>query len=271
MRCLIILLLFSIVSIASSAQKVLEQGMCHCGVTGDGYSTGLSGVDSGYIKPYIPSGATIKKAYLFTYRIGFPINAPITLNGGIFKFDTTNSISTVGHSNSYATPIQLYYKDITNDIDTATVDSFKVEIPQQTSTHINWSWFTTYLWILYERPGLANSNYAILINDKDLIGYEKYHVDSLNPIDTNYPTGFAIYLDRIGSGIAGNYNTLLSVNNNVIGRLRKADINSINKMYSGIKGSFYYENNNLYGLQDDTSDNIMEGSDGLANISQVGS
>jgi hypothetical protein len=58
---------------------------------------------------------------------------------------------------------------------------------------------------------------------------------------------------------------LTSIDNNNIGLIGGSDQSNFNWDW-GVRGHFYYENKQLFGLDDDTPDNIMANSDALADI-----
>src|SRR5690606_21620934 len=101
------------------------------------------GVGSGTLNLDIEPGSTIKKAYLFTYRIGYPPTTPIIINAIPYVFDTTNTIMDVTHS-PFSSPIKLFYYDFTNDLNSSITSTFNVTIPSQSGLPINWGYWTTF-------------------------------------------------------------------------------------------------------------------------------
>ncbi|PWH85881.1 hypothetical protein [Brumimicrobium oceani] len=62
----------------------------------------------------------------------------------------------------------------------------------------------------------------------------------------------------------------VSVNSNSIGLIGGSEFNTINTPCSSPSGNFYYENNTLHGLTDDTPDSLMMGTDAIADIKNYG-
>src|SRR5690554_8213661 len=94
-----------------------------------------------------------------------------------------------------------------------------------------------------------------------MIHYEQnYATTNLNPINTGHPVGLAVYTDRLGNDNDGSY---IYVENNLLGLLKGTD--QVNNAWggAGVKGHIYYQNNQLYGLDDDVRNNTMGASDGL--------
>jgi gliding motility-associated-like protein len=174
----------------------------------------------------------------------------------------------VEHIFSYATPIKLYYQDITSLINTASTNNTITILPP-TSTHINWGYWSFFIYVIYENPTLPTTSYTILINDKKLIGNEIYVVNNLMPINISNPVSFSLYQDRSGAITPETLapNTYVYFNNQLLGTVGGSD--NVNQLWNvaGVKGHFYYQNNQLFGLDDDTPDAVMNGTDGLADVS----
>jgi gliding motility-associated-like protein len=261
-----LILFFSIVitlPYKAECQLIFEQDIVKGGVTAAGFST-ARGSGSGSFDIYIEPGSTIKKAYLFTYSLGSPPNAIFFLNNVHHEFEETSYIMNVKHKNSFASPVKLYFKDITSEINPNLLN-YDVIIPFQGGLPINWGYWTVFLYVVYENSSLSNTSYNILINNKDLLGYEDYSIFNLNSILPNTPFGFSIYTDRSGS--LGQENNEIYINSNLIGINGGTDNVNSQFTFGGVKGHFYYQNNQLFGLDDDIPNNTMSGSDGLADIS----
>lgn len=257
-------LVFLIKTSTLNAQVLFYQDVFYGGVTAGGFSTG-TGQGSGTLNLYIEPGSTVRKAYLFTYRIGYPPPVPITVNGTPYWFDTTNILMNVQHLSQYGRPVQLYYFDITNDLNTSITSTFLVDIPNQFGLPPNWAYCTAYLYILYENPSLSKVSTCLFINDKNFFGQENYNFSGMNPIDNAFPAGLGLYTDR--ACVDSLDGSMVNLNSNYIGTIGNPD--AVNSLYgcSGTKGHFYYQNNALYGLDDDTPDNVVGGSDGLVDYS----
>lgn len=158
-----------------NAQILFEQDIVQGGVTAGGFSTGM-GLGSGSFSLYFEPGSTIKKAYLFTYRIGYPPSVPIIINSKPNLFDTTNLLIQVNHKAIVASPVHLYYYDYTDSLKASPTSTFDVTIPNQFDLPINWGYWTITLFVVYENPSLSFTNYSIFINDKNYIGNENYLV-----------------------------------------------------------------------------------------------
>ncbi|MFN3341373.1 MAG: gliding motility-associated C-terminal domain-containing protein [Flavobacteriales bacterium] len=259
----IIVFIFLIKSSTLNAQVLFYQDVFYGGVTAGGFSTG-QGQGLGTLNLYIEPGSTIRKAFLFTYRIGYPPPVPITVNGTPYWFDTTNILMNVLHLNSYASPIQLYYLDITDDLNASITSTFSIDIPNQFGLPINWAYCTAYLYILYENPLLSKVSTCLFVNDKNFYGQESYNFTGMNPINNSFPAGLGLNTDR--AGIDTLDGSLVDINSNFIGLIGGTDTN--NWQYNGgVRGHFYYQNNTLLGLDDDTPDNVVGGADGLVDYS----
>jgi len=250
---------------SGQAQIIFDQGVVKGGVTAAGFSTGL-GFGSGQFQLQIEDGSTIQKAYLFTYRIGFAPSVDFILNDVSHSIDTTNLISSVSHTNPFATPINIYYKDISDYLDSNT-QNFQVTIPNQFGLPINWGYWTLFLFVVYENLNMENSAYSIIINDKDFEGNEFYQLENLNPINSTLPVGFSTYSDRNGDGIQ--LSNQVYFNEFLLGIIGGSDNVNNSWNYAGVKGHFSYYNNSIFGLDDDVPNETMTGSDGLADVSNL--
>jgi hypothetical protein len=248
------------------AQFVFEQDIVQGGITAAGFSTG-QGSGSGNFDIYIEPGSTIKKAYVFSYTQRNPPPAFFTLNDLNFAFDTIGVIMNVSYYSPpwpSASPSRLYYKEITNEINPEATN-YNVTIPFQPNLPINAGFWTLFLIVVYEHPDLSPAAYSIFINDQDLIGNESYEVNGSNPINSEIPVGFSLYTDRSGSGFSADKEVYF--NSNLLGIVGGSDNVNWQWNFGGVKGHFYYQNNQLFGLDDDVANNTMSGTDGLADVS----
>ncbi|MEM3063586.1 MAG: hypothetical protein QW303_08620 [Nitrososphaerota archaeon] len=261
------------------SQTLFHQDIFYGGVTAGGVSTGIGAMfpgDTVSMPLYIEPGSSIRKAYLFTYEVGYPpFSQTIFINGSGFTFDSTcNKIMTVNHANFVFTPIRLYYKDITNYLNSNLTDTFDIYFPYTQIPNppppnsLGWGWYTAFIYIEYDNSSLQKVASSIWINDKDFDYIQStvpYQMSGMNQIDNNFPVGLSLFTDRIDD----NNRINVFFNNNFLGKISYPD--SINNQWygSGVKGHFYYQNNTLYGLDDDTANTTMNNSDGLVDISSL--
>ena len=250
-------------TLLSNAQILFYQDLCNCGVTGAGFSTAL-GSGNGNFNVYIEPGSTIKKAWLFAQRIGISDSVGIIINGIDYNFNFQNQVTT----NYYAIGgnSAIHAIDVTNYINPS-VTSYNVIIPPQINIHPNSKYRAVYLWIQYEKAILPMMNSVILLNDFDLNNnIINYQASNLTPININNPVGFSIYTDNLGDTLLpdGSY---IYIYNDLLGLIGGSDASSNLWTHAGVRGHFYYQNDSLFGLDDDTPDSLMAASDGLADIS----
>lgn len=267
MRLVIIYIhLFFLSGIATTfhAQITFHQDIFNGGVTVGGFSTGM-GAGSGTVQLYIEPGSTIRQAYLFTYSIGFPPPASILINNVPFVFDSSNEVISVAHVNEYASPVKIHYKNITDFINPITT-SLDITIEDQFGLPINTGWWTALLYVEYDNPELPLVSTALYLNDKNYSGYENYTMGNLNPINTDYPVALGVFIDRACDIVHDG--TIVTLNDTIpLGTIGSSDSSSLAWTCAGAKGNFYFQNNTLYGLEDDTADSLMHETDALADIS----
>ena len=81
---LIIITTFSLCVFRAYSQQIIHQDICNCGVTGAGFSAGTR-TGAGSFDIFIEPGSTVKKAFTFSYKIGFPPPATFIFNRNPFE------------------------------------------------------------------------------------------------------------------------------------------------------------------------------------------
>ena len=247
------------------SQNLFHQDLFYGGVTSGGFSTGL-GSGSGILNLHIEPGSTIRNAFLFTYRQGYPPSVPIIVNDISYFPDTNTCLMTAIHQESQlANPIKLYYSDIKSELSANPTSVFNITIPNQNGIHAGWGWFGAYIYIEYENQNLSKVASSIWINNEDYDGFANYLMSGMNKVNTSKPVGLSLMLDRACN--ATNDATIVNLNNNILGAIGFPDNVNGNCPCSGSKGHFYYQNDTLNALDDDSADALMSGSDALADIS----
>lgn len=248
------------------AQRLFHQDVFYGGVAAGGFSMQSNGVLPLYIEP----GSSIRNAYLFVYCQGYS-HGPILINGTSYAYDTLNCIMTVDYIGSGIwvnwNPIRLFYRDITADLNASMASTFNITLPWLTGGVDNTGPSSVFIYIEYENHSLPKTASSIWVNDLDLRGYEEYFMSGMNPINTAYPVGLSVMIDRAGSKKQDG--TSVYVNNTKLGTIGGADAVNYKHPWGGTKGHFYYQNNTLFGLDDDTPDNTMDSTDALADISDL--
>ncbi len=93
--------------------------------------------------------------------------------------------------------------------------------------------------------------------------FMNYNFPSLNRIDTLQEIGFTFMgLHFCNTSYDGSY---VQINNIPIGLVGGTE-SAMEYGCSGVRGAFYYENNQLFGLDNDTPDSLMSELDALCNI-----
>ncbi len=244
-------------------QILFQQDVFRGGVTGGGFSTGM-GVGSGIVQLYIEPGSEIRRAYIIAFSSGENATGSILINNIEYQFNAINNLSNVSHTSIFSSPIGTYIVDFTDDLLSAQTSTFFIEVPFQIGMPFK-GVFAPYIYIQYENLTLPEVCSVMLLNNHQLTGDENYNVNNINHFNTNFPVGFSLYTDRTGSGFVPNEDVFF--NSNFLGVLGGSD--NVNSFWNfgGVKGHFYYQNNQLFGLDDDTPDAFMSGTDGLADVS----
>jgi gliding motility-associated-like protein len=265
MKQLIILFvgILLLIPFSSKSQFVLYRDIVKGGVTYAGGSTG-GGWGTFYFDAVIPTGSTIHKAFLICFALGEPENITITLNNKDYNLNpssiaTTNFVSAPEHFNPY-TPSSINVIDVTPDI-IPTISEYEITVPPQVPGSNLYSSF--YLCIIYNNPVLTETATEIILNKQNVSSLISYTLTGLNPVSNNFDVGFS-FLGLAFCYIPGD-GSYVHVNGTNLGLTGGNDYNSPG-FCSGVQGHFYYYNNTLYGLGDDTANATMNGTDALANI-----
>jgi gliding motility-associated-like protein len=252
-------------SIVSYSQQLFYQDVFYGGVTGGGFSSGVGDGASGQIIVNIDPTSTIKKAYLFCNRYGDTQPVNVTLNSNSYNFNSSNQIG--NNFLTFTSPIDtiicaIHAIDVTNNINPL-VNTYNISYPNQI-TNLSDKYGAFYLLVVYENLTLPRITVSVTLNEKDMASSVSYQITNLLPIDSSNPVGLAIHSDILWNTPTDGSN--ITVNSNNIGLIKGSD--NVNSIWTGagVKGHFYYQNNTLFGLDDDTPDSLMAGTDGLADI-----
>jgi len=259
---LVFFFFFFSLNIIATAQLIFNIESFHGGVTGAGFSTS-TGNGSGNFDIYIEPGSSIKKAWLLAQRIGNPEPQHIIINDIEYTFDTLNTITSFGNVAPLCTPNAVHAINVTDNISPTTIN-YSVTISENA---ICLGYSAIYLIVFYENESLPLVQSIVVLNNTQSTGNDFYIIDDINEIDNTNPVGFSLFSDRVGS-VPGQRSNVY-VNNSHLGLIGGED--GVNNQFigGGVKGHFYYQNKNLMGLDDDTPDSLMDGTDGLADIRQL--
>jgi len=251
-------------------QLVYYQDTFAGGVTGGGYDPGFTSND-GEITVYIAPNSTVRKALLFVGVYNFPDDRVALLNGVPVLMSSNNAIEPRHY---FITGTGLIFDQATLIIDVTDVisetmnggNSVSVTPPTgQPSVSAGGRFVEYYLLIAYDNPNMDIVNIAAVLNQQDYTGLMDFQINGLNTVNFEYPVGFSLHSSQLcNTSWDGSY---INVDNSTIGLIGGPDVNNPSPC-SGSTGTFYYQNNSLFGLSDDVPNNTMNGSDALADISE---
>lgn len=247
------------------AQQLFHQDVFYGGVTSAGWSHGEGASGSGTIALNIPSGSTIKNAWLFMFRLGKPEPGFFTINNTTIYHEDLIKINEVFHFDMG--PVDFYYIDF-KDFITTGANTLNVQTYFETAgPELNWQWCNPIIYVEYENENLDKISTSLWYNDQDFRGLEEYEFFGMNPIDTNNDVGLSLMLDRACSNPIDR--TYVWVNDNML-TTWEAGVggNNSNSTQScaGVRGHFYYENGTLVGFDNAIANNTMDDNDALAEI-----
>lgn len=268
MKFFIFIIFMSLFGKVAFNQTIFYQDVFHGGVTGDGFNPFVLEAP-GTLDIHIEPNSTIRKAYLFV-TVQQADNTTNVLDNS-FEFNgTTFAVKwsdAIGNEYSLISGSVIYrYKtivfDVTNHINPS-INSYTL-VPAQNQNPVgalNGIYSNYYLFVSYNNAILPTVGTKVILNNQNAQQTLIYNTDI--DADLNYNIGFTFnshsFCDTVDDG------SYVFVNGNNIGLVGGNELGDIHNC-TGVRGAFYYQNNQLYGLDDDTSTPFMNGTDALALI-----
>ncbi|MCB1210967.1 MAG: choice-of-anchor D domain-containing protein, partial [Verrucomicrobiales bacterium] len=251
---------FGLLSKAYTQQNLYEDTF-NGGVVGGGYSLGIDTSGTGNFSVSIPTGSTIRQAYLLAGRVGPAPDLTLTLNGTPFTFNSSNAFTGPFQTN-YGGDSAVHAIDVTASISPATT-AYTIVAPTQSSVSNKYVEF--YLYIAFNNAALPSVTSAVFCNDADLnVITKSWTLNTTTPILTANPVGFAVFGGYAGSSTDSEK---VTVNGTDLGSFYGPDFNAAGAY--GAMAGFQYYNNTLTGYGDDNADQVIFGPDALSNIQAV--
>jgi gliding motility-associated-like protein len=248
-------------------QLLYYQDIFHGGVTGDGYSS-VNLVQKDTLQLHFAPGSSIRKAILFVNANkrsnGLDVNWEFGLNNVTLS---PNINEAEMYFNYFFGQTQMIGKSMAIDVTEliSTDNSLIIVEPPvgQSDLITNTRFDQFYLLVYYENPTMPLVSTSIYLNNQDCSMFMNYNFSNLNQINEMNDIGFTfVGMDFCNTTFDGSF---VKVNNNPIGLV--GGIESTTELgCTGVRGAFYYENNQLYGLDNDTPDSLMSGLDALCDI-----
>ncbi len=270
MKIKLLFFLIFLFSNVSFGQQVFYQDIFKGGVTGDCVGPYIS-VAPRTFNVHIPPNSTIRKAYLFvtTYKTKYPnldsifYDRKIIFNNHEILLKHKDTISSILLINISSYHIGIIPINVINFVSPTQNNYTLIPPTGQSSSAETGVFLDYYLFIAYENSSMGKVSTSIILNQQDAAQHVSYSLNTLNKVDTSKNVGFAFHSNSFCDTIKdGSY---VYCNNQLLG-LTGGDENNYDPLCSGVWGSFYYENDTLYGLANDTPDSQMGGADALANI-----
>ena len=261
----LIFVLFGIaIQTPAFGQKCYYQDQFLGGVTADGFSVATN-YGTGTFQLYIPNGSAIKKAFLLCGRHGKPSDLTIKFSGNHLTLCDDNIVSNYFNSPVYGGDNGGYVHliDVTTLVNPL-INNYSIEIPNQGVYGERYTDF--YLVLLFENYLLGKVAFTLLINSQNFEGNMVYSVTNLLPINVFNDVGLAVHGGYMCDTIIEP--SALFVENVYLGKLGGSDLNN-NEWCAGVVGSFAYYSSSLYGMEDDSADLKVKGTDALSNISSL--
>ena len=259
MKKLTISLIVFALSHAGFAQQKYYEDTFLGGVTVGGYSPQFNSGGTGTINLSIPSGSSIRTAYLLAGRHGSASNITVSLNGTNYTFDPTNQVSATFQSPTYGGSSGVHIIDITADI-SPLVTSHSLTIPFQPGPSNRYNDFALY--VAFNNVTLPAVHTAIFLNGSNFGSTINYTLSFSSPLYTSAPVAVSFMTGFICDD--ANDGEKIKVGNFNMGTIGNNDINS--GTCGGPIGSFSFSNNALTALSDDASNLGVSSSDALSDV-----
>ncbi|MDX2362367.1 MAG: gliding motility-associated C-terminal domain-containing protein [Crocinitomicaceae bacterium] len=267
-RTIFLIMALSLSQHFAMSQLPFYQDIFHGGATGDGYNASASDFTD-TLKVYIEPGSTIRNAYLVVGTYHESSWGSTTDNTCVFNGTTLNLSPSTAVTFNFSDPLgSQYFKNhvIVKDV-TQLVSVGQLEYPitppiGQNATMTQTAYTNYYILISYENPALPLVCVNAFGDNIDADAIRNYSFSNLNPIDTTLDVGFTFFGDAFcDTTYDGNY---IYINGNYVGLAGGDELNELS--CGGVRGSFYYQNSTLYGLDNDIANAQMSGPDALARI-----
>ncbi|NEN23223.1 hypothetical protein G3O08_06885 [Cryomorpha ignava] len=256
---IIILLFFS--QVEMFCQNLFTEECFVGGVTAAG-RTAYSFID-GSFKIKWEDNYKIKAAYVLTYRYGKPKSVPFTVNNVEYSWDVGTQVGEeqIGNTNT-----GYFAVNVKNIIDNVNIQNDTISVSMNgldTSPEIiAQGWYSLQFLFFYTSPTISDTCcIRIYTASKKQTESQSYKFEKPN-YRSNTDVGFSIYSDRITNYYQDR--TCIGINSTSIGCIWGEDATNI--AAGGVRGHFYYENGQLFGLDDDTANTQVYRSDGIAVI-----
>ncbi|SFT67839.1 gliding motility-associated C-terminal domain-containing protein [Lishizhenia tianjinensis] len=259
------------------AQQLIHQDIFHGGVTAGAVSKGMfENFYTDTLELFVEPGSSIRNANLYYYRRGFCNDKVIKVNGNSIVLDSTSHspVSKVKISVQGVDTIFVYKIDLTRYLTSQELltGEFYIynppsDIPQGPGFRANWGYFMPMIYIEYEKSTLPIISTSLFANSKEETSNDFYSFSGFNSRVSNSPFALSLFLDRVcGGSLNGSQFKINGVN---CGILDSEDSVSYNYFCAGAHGTYYFQNNQIQGLYDDTPDAFLGGSDALIDLNTL--
>lgn len=265
MKYILVLVYLCVVYTSVYTQITFQQELFTGGIIGTGYSPSYNqtNFNGTFETESIPSGSTIKKAYLFAGQIGESEIFKFSFNNTEYEFNQNTIISDGFISEVYGGESAVHVIDISSSINLIQTTYQISSIDELTESKDRFSDF--YLYIMYENSNLPLLNAVIILNNKNFEDTISYHVEYLNPITVLQDVGISLFCGYICDNQFDAER--LSINNIDCGLFGGSDLNSGH--CGGPSGDFHHFNSNFSGLNGDNANTGFNDNNLIRNINNI--
>src|SRR5690554_6672755 len=208
-----------------------------------------NGLLNGSFKIKWESDHILKDVYVLTYRYGRPVSKTFTVNDIQFAWDDN---SRIGEELTGAENTEFFAVHAMKITDQIIIENDSIYVymdgHDHKPLHPNQGWWSLQFVFLYTSPSTYTPTciriYTASQEQNNAQLYFFQRPDFIEDTDV----GFSIYADRLG---VYNDRTCIRINNLELGCIWSSD--KTNPGAGSVRGHFYYENGELFGLDDDTA------------------
>jgi PKD repeat protein len=251
----LLLLSVAIIHVCEAQHLFLEE--CFTGgITSAG--KGSLGILDGSFEIYWDENKTLRRAYAITYSYSNPEPRDFIIENGIFTWNDGNQVGSDLEGEQFTHPVAVHIQDITDAVG-ITDNSISVYMNGEdvSSAEPNRGWWGIMCVFLYEDK-TVDTEVCLRIYAADQSQAAPQNYSIITPEwDLDQQIGFALFADRLGGDQSDN--SIVGINGELLGEIGSPALN-------GDHGHFYYENGNLFGLDNDLANNTVSGNDQIAVI-----
>ena len=206
---------------------------------------------------------SLRNAYAITYRYDRPEPIEFSINNASLSWEYDSQVGEEFLDGTFTNYFAVHVQEITDLIE---IDSGVITVNMNgnkiSADHPNQGWWSIMCVFIYENASINQKSCIDMYTASQPQNSPQEYFITTPSYSTLSDIGFSIYAERIGQTSLDN--SIVGINGSLLGEIGHWSGNEL----GSVQGHFYYENGSLTGVSDNTADNIISGSDGLALINE---